>query len=49
MTIEDRKSCEYRFSLVLIDFYQLLSIISILNGNRLIVISDSFAPRIRRH
>ena len=35
MKIEDRKSCEYRFSLILIDFDQCLSMISIASGNRL--------------
>ena len=39
MKIEDRKSCEYRFSSILInfiviDFHQLSSITSIDNGNR---------------
>ena len=31
MKIEDRKSCEYRFSSILINFHQFLSIISIVN------------------
>ena len=43
MKIEDRKSCEYRFSSILINFDQFLSIISIVNDNRFIMISDTFA------
>ena len=42
MKIEDRKSCEYRFSSILINFHQFLSIISIVNDNRFIMISDTF-------
>ena len=42
MKIEDRKSCEYRFSSILINFDQFLSIISIVNDNRFIMISDTF-------
>ena len=52
MKIEDRKSCEYRFSSILINFQRFSSIfidysISIVNVNRLIMISDTFALRFK--
>ena len=44
MKIEDRKSCEYRFSSILINFYRLYQLSMIIVY---IMISDTFAPRIK--